>query len=63
MTIHCQAHMQLSLVGSIYTAQQKFSTDFNMMSHFELTLNILFNVINMYGDLEIYVFSCPPEKG
>ena len=21
-----------------------------------------FNVINMYGDLEIYIFSCPPEK-
>ena len=26
-----------------------------MMSHFEKTLNILFNVINMYGDLEIYM--------
>ena len=27
-----------------------------MMPHFEWTLNILFDVINMYGDLEVYVF-------
>ena len=27
-----------------------------MMPHFEWTRNILFDVINMYGDLEIYVF-------
>ena len=40
----------------IYTAQQKFSTDFNTMSLFEWTWTILFNVINMYGDLEIYIF-------
>ena len=45
-----------------YTAQQKFSTDFNTMSHFEWTWTILFNVINMYGDLEIYIFSCPQDK-
>ena len=45
-----------------YTAQQKFSTDFNTMSHFEWTWTILFNVINMYGDLEINIFSCPPDK-
>ena len=45
-----------------YTAQLKFSTDFNMMPHFEWTWNILFDVINMYEDLEIYVFSCPPDK-
>ena len=47
---------------SKYTAQQKFSTDFNTMSHFEWTWTILFNVINMYGDLEIYIFSFPPDK-
>ena len=45
-----------------YTAQQKFSTDFNTMSHFEWTCTILFDVINMYGDLEIYIFSCPSDK-
>ena len=45
-----------------YTAQQKSSMDFNTMSHFEWTWTILFNVINMYGDLEIYIFSCPPDK-
>ena len=27
-----------------------------MMPQFEWTWNILFDVINMYGDLEIYVF-------
>ena len=32
------------------------------MSHFECTGTILFNVINMYGDLEIYMFLCPPDK-
>ena len=41
-----------------YTAQLKFSTYFNMMPHFEWTWNILFDVINMYGDPEIYVFFC-----
>ena len=41
-----------------YTAQQKFSTDFNTMFHFEWTWTISFNVINMYGDLEIYGFFC-----
>ena len=46
----------------MYTAQQKFSTDFNTMFHFEWTWTILFNVINMYGDLEIYIFLCPPDK-
>ena len=45
-----------------YTAQLKFSTDFNMMPHFEWTWNILFDVINMYGDLEIHVFPYPPDK-
>ena len=45
-----------------YTAQLKFSADLNMVPHFERTLNILFDVINMYGYLEIYVFSCPPDK-
>ena len=33
-----------------------------MMTHFEWTWNILFDVINMYEDLEIYVFSCPQDK-
>ena len=48
---------------SIYTAQLKFSTDFNMMPHFEWTWNILFDVINIYGDLEnLRVFLCPPDK-
>ena len=32
------------------------------MSHFECTLTSLFNVITMYGDLEIYIFSRPPDK-
>ena len=49
-------------LNSNYTAQQKFSMDFNTMSHFECTWTILFNVINMYGDLEIYMFSCLPDK-
>ena len=46
-----------------YTAQLKSSTDFNMMTYFEWTWNILFDVINMYGDLEIYVFSVHQTKG
>ena len=33
-----------------------------MMPHFEWTWNILFDVINMYGDLEIYVLSCPLDE-
>ena len=33
-----------------------------MMPHFEWTWNILFDVINMYGDRKIYVFSCPLDK-
>ena len=33
-----------------------------MMPHFEWSGYILFDVINMYGDLEIYVFSFPPDK-
>ena len=45
-----------------YTAQLKFSTDLNMMPHFEWTWNILFDVINMNGDFEIDVFLCPPDK-
>ena len=45
-----------------YTAQQKFSTDFNMMSHLIEHETFYFNVINMYGDFEINVFWCPPDK-
>ena len=45
-----------------YTAQQKFSTDFNVMSHLNEHETFYFNVINMYGDFEINVFSCPPDK-
>ena len=45
-----------------YTAQQKFSTDFNMMSHLNEHETFYFNVINMYGDFEINVLSCPPDK-
>ena len=33
------------------------------MPHFEWTWNILFDVINMYGDLEIYVFCVRQTKG
>ena len=33
-----------------------------MMSHLEWTWTILFNVINMYVDLEIFILSCPPDK-
>ena len=33
-----------------------------MMPNFEWTWNILFDVINMSGDFEIDVFSCPPDK-
>ena len=33
-----------------------------MMPHFEKAWNILFDVINMYVDLKIYVLSCPPDK-
>ena len=46
----------------IYTPQLKFSTDFDMMLHYAWTWNILFDVINMYGDLKIYVSSCPLDK-
>ena len=45
-----------------YTAQLKFSTDINMMPHFKWTWKILFGAIIMYGDIEIYVFSCPHAK-
>ena len=34
-----------------YTAQQKFSTDFNTMSHFEWTWTILFNGVAIYNQL------------
>ena len=34
-----------------------------MMRHFEWTWNILFDVINMYGDLEIYFFRVHQTKG
>ena len=27
-----------------------------MMPHFEWTWNVLFDIIKMYGDIEIYVF-------
>ena len=54
--------VKVSNGNSTYTAQLQFSTDFNMMPHFEWTWNILFDVTNMYGDLEIYVFSWPPDK-
>ena len=47
---------------AMYTAQLKFSTDSNMMPHFEWTWNWLFDAINMYGDLKTYIFSCPPDK-
>ena len=52
----------LSIYWFIYTAQLKFSTDFNMMPHFEWTLHSLFDAINMYGDLKTYILSCPPDK-
>ena len=58
----CQYATYITDSKNYYTAQQKFSTDFNTMSHFEWTWTILSNVINMYGDLEIYIFLCPPDK-
>ena len=62
MLCYAAFHLGLLWLHNSYTAQQKFSTNFNTMSHFEWTWIILFNVINMYGDLEIYIFPCPPDK-
>ena len=60
--LHCHLQGLKNIIIYIYTAQQKFSTDFNTMSHFEWSWTILFNVTNMYGDHEIYIFSCPSDK-
>ena len=43
----------------IYTAQQNFSTDFNIMPSFELIYFIWCN--QQVLDLKIHVFSCPSD--
>ena len=62
LTVHTNPTLSSDVDQDTYTAQLKFSTDFNIMPHFQWTWTILFDVINMYGDLEINVFLCPPDK-
>ena len=59
--VECRLSPKVRIIK--YTAQLKFSTDFNMMPHFEKIRNILFDVINIYGAFEITFFRVHQTKG